>query len=61
MKDEESRDAAERLRYVYVKTPKCPQCRSKRLRYYGKVNQSDSIRRYTRCLTCQHKFLVIST
>ena len=52
-------DAAEHGRYVYVTTPRCPECESKRLRVYGKAEEDDATRRYTRCLECGHKFLVI--
>jgi len=54
--------AAERRRYIFVERPKCPACRSVRLRCYASRRQGDSsLTRYSRCLDCGTKIIMVLT
>jgi DNA-directed RNA polymerase subunit M/transcription elongation factor TFIIS len=47
-------------RYVYVKRTRCPRCESDDLAAYKTLTGADGvITRYTRCLSCKHRFLVV--
>lgn len=48
-------------RYVFAERPKCPACHATRLRAYRTTRNDDdgTLTRYTRCLICGQKFLLI--
>jgi hypothetical protein len=47
-------------RYVYVKRTRCPECESDHLWAYGTLTGTDGvITRYTQCLSCKRRFIVV--
>lgn len=57
----DDRDPGERLRYVFIKRPRCPACDRTRLAAYKTFKSDDHavISRYTRCKDCGHRFIAI--
>lgn len=60
MIENETDDAGEHLRYVYIQRPRCPACGSENLHRTRTEDQGDgSICKTMNCLDCQHHFFVI--
>jgi DNA-directed RNA polymerase subunit RPC12/RpoP len=55
------RPAGDSLRYVYVRAAGCPKCGSPRVLAYrtNPVEADGSVSRYSRCVACSHRFIVV--
>ena len=48
------------MRYVYIARPRCPVCESVEVRPYKTIKNGDGTKgRYTRCLSCGARFIVV--
>jgi len=53
-------DAAEHLRFEFVRRPRCPACQSSNIQTIRSSDQGDgTTKRHTQCRDCQHRFFVI--